>query len=145
MLEFIEVLIMWTQETSNDGKVLHKTISRENTQNGLKVSILSCADHAFSLFDDNVKNESMYCLFDWNYGQQTLTISVTEPSKIVSSKHIVQLKLEKFDDYLNDKEDQQEQIQLWLHNHLTTSAEFLQYSLVASMMADGDLSRSVLL
>jgi hypothetical protein len=136
---------MWTQETSNDGKVLHKTISRENTQNGLKVSILSCADHAFSLFDDNVKNESMYCLFDWNYGQQTLTISVTEPSKIVSSKHIVQLKLEKFDDYLNDKEDQQEQIQLWLHNHLTTSAEFLQYSLVASMMADGDLSRSVLL
>jgi hypothetical protein len=136
---------MWTQETSNDGKVLHKTISRENTQNGLKVSILSCADHAFSLFDDNVKNESMYCLFDWNYGQQTLTISVTEPSKVVSSKHIVQLKLEKFDDYLNDKEDQQEQIQLWLHNHLTTSAEFLQYSLVASMMADGDLSRSVLL
>jgi hypothetical protein len=136
---------MWTQETSNDGKVLHKTISRENTQNGLKFSILSCADHAFSLFDDNVKNESMYCLFDWNYGQQTLTISVTEPSKIVSSKHIVQLKLEKFDDYLNDKEDQQEQIQLWLHNHLTTSAEFLQYSLVASMMADGDLSRSVLL
>ena len=41
--------------------------------------------------------------------------------------------------------DQQEQIQLWLHNHLTTSAEFLQYSLVASMVADGDLSRSVLL
>lgn len=138
-------MTMWTQEESNDGKVLHKAISRENTQDTIKVSVLACADQAFSLFDDNVKNESMYCLFDWNYALQTLTISITEPSKTVSSKHIVQLKLENFDDYLNDKEDQQEQIQLWLHNHLTTSAEFLQYSLVASMVADGDLSRSVLL
>lgn len=136
---------MWTQEESSDGKVLHKAVSHEKTQDSIKISVLACADQAFSLFDVNVKNESMYCLFDWDFAQQTLTIRITEPSKTVTSKHIVQLKLENFDAYLVDKEDQQEQIQLWLHNHLTTSAEFLQYSLVASMVVDGDLSRSVLL
>lgn len=136
---------MWTQEESNDGKVLHQAISAGNTQELIKISVLGCADYAFSLFDDNVKDESMYCLFDWNFSMQTLTISVSGPSKTVLSKHVVQLKLESYDAYLIDQEDQQEQIQLWLHNHLTTSAEFLEYSLVASMVADGDISGSVLL
>jgi frataxin-like iron-binding protein CyaY len=136
---------MWTQENSSDGKVLHKAISAANTQDSIKVAVLACADQAFSLFDDNVKDESMYCLFDWDFSQQVLTISITDPSKTRSAKHTVQLTLENYAAYLVDKEDQQEQMQLWLHNHLTTSAEFLQYSLVAAIIADGNASDSVLL
>ncbi len=136
---------MWTQENISVDKVQHKTVSAANTQESIKVAVLACADYAFSMFDDNVKDESMYCLFDWDFSQQLLTISITDPSKTVLAKHLVQLKLESYAAYLTDKEDQQEQIQLWLHNHLTTSAEFLQFSLVAAMIAGGDISNSVLL
>lgn len=136
---------MWTQENSSDGKVLHTTESAANTQDSIKTAVLACADYAFSLFDDNIKDESMYCLFDWNFSVQALNISITDPSKTVLATHTVQLKLANYADYLADKEDQQEQMQLWLHNHLTTSAEFLQYSLVAAMVADSDISHSVLL
>jgi len=138
-------LSMWIQENISADKVLHQAVSAANTQESLKVAVLACADYAFSMFDDNVKDESMYCLFDWDFSQQTLTISITDPSKTVFSKHLVQLTLENYAAYLVEKEDQQEQIQLWLHNHLTTSAEFLQFSLVAAIIADGDSSNSVLL
>ena len=47
--------------------------------------------------------------------------------------------------HIADREDQQEQIQLWLHNHITTAATFLQFSLVAAIIADGDNSSSILL
>lgn len=136
---------MWTQENSSEGKILHKAISAANTQESIKVAVLACADKAFSLFDDIVKDESMYCLFNWDFAQQALTINVTDPSKTVLADKGVQLVLENYAAYLTDKEDQQEQMQLWLHNHLTTSAEFLQYSLVAAIVTDGDISRSVLL
>lgn len=140
-----EFLVMWIQETNSDGRVLHKAGSAQNTQDSIKRVVLECATHAISLFDENVKNESMYCLFDWDYSKQTLTINVTDPSKQILAKHTVQLTLENYDGYLVDKEEQLEQMQLWLHNFLTTSAEFLQYSLVAAMVADGDTSQSVLL
>lgn len=136
---------MWIQENNSDARVLHRAVSAENTQDSIKCIVLECATYAFSLFDENVKNESMYCLFDWDYAQQTLTIDVTDPSKQILAKHTVQLILENYDAYLTGKEDQLEQMQLWLHNFLTTSAEFLQYSLVAAMVADGDISQSVLL
>lgn len=136
---------MWTQENSSEGKILHKAVSAANTQESIKVSVLACADKAFSLFDANVKDESMYCLFNWDFAQQALTINVTDPSKTVLADQSVQLVLENYAAYLTDKEDQQEQVQLWLHNHLTTSAEFLQFSLVAAIVTDGDISRSVLL
>lgn len=136
---------MWLQETNSNGRVLHKASSAENTQDSIKKAVLECATHAFSLFDENVKNESMYCLFNWDYSQQTLTIDVTDPSKQILAKHTVQLTLENYDSYLTEKEEQLEQMQLWLHNFLTTSAEFLQYSLVAAMVADGDTNQSVLL
>jgi len=136
---------MWTQDNISDDQILHKAESADNTQESIKIAVLASADYAFSLFDDNVKDESMYCLFDWDFAQQALTISITDPSKTLLAKHRVQLKLMNYDAYLSNEEDQQEQIQLWLHNHLTTSAEFLQYSLVAAMVANGDLASSVLL
>jgi hypothetical protein len=47
--------------------------------------------------------------------------------------------------HIADKDDQQEQIHLWLHNYITTAAVFLQFSLVAAISADGDSSNSILM
>ena len=137
--------IMWTQENTSDGKILHKATSSANTQDAIKLVVLAAADQAFGLFNDNIEDDSMYCIFDWNFAEQALNITITDPTKRKSAQHVVQLVLEHYADYLIAKDDQQEQMQLWLHNHLTTSAEFLQFSLVAAITAEGDMDSSQLL
>ena len=123
----------------------HSSVSTSGNEAELKQAVLGAADYAFNLLDQNIEDDSMFCLFDWDFSHQVLTISITDPSKTRSAKHIVQLTLENYDAYLSDKHEQQEQMQLWLHNHLTTSAEFFQYSLVAAITADGNTRDSILL
>jgi hypothetical protein len=123
----------------------HTSVSTSTNEAELKQAVLGAADYAFDLLDKNIEDDSMFCLFDWNFDKQRLLIAVTDPSKKQLAKHTVELTLTGYADHIADKEDQQEQIQLWVHNHITTAATFLQYSLVAAIIADGDTINSVLL
>jgi hypothetical protein len=123
----------------------HTSVSTSTNEAELKQAVLGAADYAFDLLDKNIEDDSMFCLFDWSFDKQRLLIAVTDPSKKQLAKHTVELTLTGYADHIADKEDQQEQIQLWVHNHITTAATFLQYSLVAAIIADGDTINSVLL
>lgn len=123
----------------------HSSVSTSGNEAELKQAVLGAADYAFNLLDENIEDDSMFCLFDWNFDKQRLLIAVTDPSKKQFAKHTVELILSGYADHIADKEDQQEQIQLWVHNYITTAANFLQFSLVAAIIADGDTSNSILL
>jgi hypothetical protein len=123
----------------------HSSVSESGNEAELKQAVLGAADYAFDLLDKNIEDDSMFCLFDWSFDKQRLLIAVTDPSKKQLAKHTVELTLTGYADHIADKEDQQEQIQLWVHNYITTAANFLQYSLVAAIIADGDTMNSVLL
>lgn len=125
--------------------ICHTAECQSEQENEIKQAVLAAADKAFELLDDNIEDDSMFCLFDWNFAQQRLLIAVTDPSKKKLAKHTVKLTLPGYATHIADKEDQQEQIQLWIHNHITTAETFLQFSLVAAIIADGDASSSVLL
>jgi len=128
-----------------DNNFCHSSVSTSSNEAELKQAVIAAADYAFNLLDANIEDDSMFCLFDWDFNQQRLLIAVTDPSKKKLAKHTVALTLEGYADHIADKEEQQEQIQLWLHNHITTAATFLQFSLVAAIIADGDVASSVLL
>lgn len=123
----------------------HSSVSTSGNEAELKQAVLGAADYAFNLLDQNIEDDSMFCLFDWDFDKKKLLIAVTDPSKKKLAKHTVELTLTGYADHIADKEDQQEQIQLWLHNYITTAANFLQFSLVAAIIADGDTGSSVLL
>jgi len=123
----------------------HSSVSTSGNEAELKQAVLGAADYAFNLLDQNIEDDSMFCLFDWDFDKKKLLIAVTDPSKKKLAKHTVELTLTGYADHIADKEDQQEQIQLWLHNYITTAANFLQFSLVAAIIADGDAGSSVLL
>jgi len=123
----------------------HSSVSTSGNEAELKQAVLGAADYAFNLLDQNIEDDSMFCLFDWDFDKKKLLIAVTDPSKKKLAKHTVELILTGYADHIADKEDQQEQIQLWLHNYITTAANFLQFSLVAAIIADGDTGSSVLL
>jgi len=123
----------------------HSSVSTSGNEAELKQAVLGAADYAFNLLDQNIEDDSMFCLFDWDFDKKKLLIAVTDPSKKKLAKHTVELTLTGYADHIADKEDQQEQIKLWLHNYITTAANFLQFSLVAAIIADGDTGSSVLL
>jgi hypothetical protein len=128
-----------------DQQLCHSVTSTVESEAELKQAVLAAADYAFDLLDENIEDDSMFCLFDWDFSKQRLLIAVTDPTKKKLAKHTVELTLEGYASHIADKEDQQEQIQLWVHNHITTAATFLQFSLVAAIIADGDTANSILL
>lgn len=128
-----------------DQSFCHRAVSTSESEAEIKQAVLDAGDYAFNLLDENIDDDSMFCLFDWNFEHQRLLIAVTDPSKKKHAKHTVELTLSGYRSHIVDKEDQQEQIQLWLHNHITTAAAFLQFSLVAAIIADGDVDSSILL
>jgi len=128
-----------------DNNFCHRVTSSNESEAELKEAVLEAADYAFDLLHENIEDDSMFCLFDWNFAKQRLLIAVTDPSKNKLAKHTVELTLTGYASHIADKEDQQEQIQLWVHNHITTAANFLQFSLVAAIIADGDVDSSILL
>ncbi|MFT4907457.1 MAG: hypothetical protein ACI978_001540 [Oleispira sp.] len=128
-----------------DNNFCHRVTSSNESEAELKEAVLEAADYAFDLLHENIEDDSMFCLFDWDFAKQRLLIAVTDPSKKKLAKHTVELTLTGYASHIADKEDQQEQIQLWVHNHITTAANFLQFSLVAAIIADGDVDSSILL
>lgn len=128
-----------------DQSFCHRALASSEQEAELKQAVLAAADYAFDLLKDNIEDDSMFCLFDWHFDKQRLLIAVTDPSKKKLAKHTVELTLPGYAGHIAGKADQQEQIHLWLHNHITTAAAFLQYSLVAAISADGDSDSSVLL
>ena len=128
-----------------DNNFCHRVTSSNESEAELKEAVLEAADYAFDLLHENIEDDSMFCLFDWNFAKQRLLIAVMDPSKKKLAKHTVELTLTGYASHIADKEDQQEQIQLWVHNHITTAANFLQFSLVAAIIADGDVDSSILL
>jgi hypothetical protein len=128
-----------------DNNFCHRVTSSSESEAELKEAVLEAADYAFDLLHENIEDDSMFCLFDWDFAKQRLLIAVTDPSKKKLAKHTVELTLTGYASHIADKEDQQEQIQLWVHNHITTAANFLQFSLVAAIIADGDVDSSILL
>ncbi|MFT4764523.1 MAG: hypothetical protein ACI9OH_001618 [Oleispira sp.] len=128
-----------------DNNFCHRVTSSNESEAELKEAVLEAADYAFDLLHENIEDDSMFCLFDWNFAKQRLLIAVTDPSKKKLAKHTVELTLTGYASHIADKKDQQEQIQLWVHNHITTAANFLQFSLVAAIIADGDVDSSILL
>ena len=123
----------------------HSAQTSSSDESELKQAVLAAADYAFDLLDENIEDDSMFCLFDWDFAKQRLLIAVTDPSKKKLAKHTVELILSGYAGHIADKDDQQEQIHLWLHNYITTAATFLQFSLVAAISADGDSSNSILM
>jgi hypothetical protein len=123
----------------------HSAVCNSGQEAEIKQAVLAAADKAFDLLDENIEDDSMFCLFDWNFAEQRLLIAVTDPSKKKLAKHSVQLTLSGYAEHIADKEDQQEQIQLWVHNYITTAEAFLRFSLVAAIIADGNADSSVLL
>lgn len=132
----------WNTEITATNQTLHSATCSDNTELAIKSSVLACADYAFTLFNESVEDDSMYCLFEWNQEERSLVVLVTDDTKQKEGKHLVKVALTAFE--VSSEETQAEMVKYWLRDHLTTCLAFFQYSLVAGF-STGDRTKLELL
>ena len=112
----------------------YSSICEQSTESGIKEYLLKAADFALSMLGDSIDDDAMYCLFEWDEEQSILSILVTDHSKTNDGQNVVTIQ---FDGIAQASIDEQvETIKFWLRDHLTTSADFMKFSLVAGFTRD---------
>ncbi len=119
----------WNIDNTSSNHIIHSAVVAESTEYEIKAAVLASVDYAFSLLNESIEDDAMYCLFDWDDAQSTLTIVVTDQNKTNDGKHVVNVVLSNFEQPLEG--DQAETVKFWVRDHLTTSSEFLAFSLIA--------------
>lgn len=132
-------MLNWNSTTANN-TIIHNTDVAETDDTSLRLAIESCAEKAIKLLKENIQDDSLYLLFEWNPESSTLTIAVTDADKKSDSEHIVNgifsglhngLKQLDKANYEWQVADHIESIKFWLHDYLATCTDFFRYSLVA--------------
>lgn len=108
----------------------------------VKQDIDECIAKAIELLDENVKDQSMYLLFEWDIENSKLTAVVTDESKKNDSSQVVECQFTSINDRLqafkasSDSdvavEDCVGKIRYWIRDNLTTNVDFFQFSLIAA-------------
>jgi len=113
---------------------VHATSEFDTAENTLRKTVEACTDKAISLLNNNIQNDSLYLLFEWNIELAELIILVTNAAKNHDAPESVyctfpNLALELIRQEQRTKHT--ESIKFWLHDYLTTCTAFFSYSLVA--------------
>ncbi len=119
----------WTIENTPDNHTIHSTTCSETSQQAIQAAVDACSEYAFTFLKDNIEDNSMYCLFDWDSSKAQLTITVTDDTKQNDAEHIVKMIFTDFES--ESSEDQEDSVKYWVKDMLTTSLAFLKFSLVA--------------
>ncbi|HWV14250.1 MAG TPA: hypothetical protein VN030_02380 [Cellvibrio sp.] len=106
----------------------------------IKNAIEANATEIISLLADNIQDDSLYLLFEWDKVNAVLTSCITDASKTRDTGLYIRSKFPdiklSFDSLqpsarLEQQIDLSECIKFWLHDYLTTCSAFFKFSLVA--------------
>lgn len=113
---------------------VHITSAFEIAESKLRDAVEACTDKAISLLNNNIQNDSLYLLFEWNIELAKLTILVTDAAKSHDAPESVCCTFPNLALALTSQDQRTkhtEFIKFWLHDYLTTCTAFFSYSLVA--------------
>ncbi len=121
--------------------IVYLSNSDDSNDASLQRAVQESIDKAISLFADNILDNSRYFICEWDVVYSTLTIVVTDDSKLLDSKYIVKCLMVALDDEVNcinsdpdgnvKTKEYAENIKYWISNYLTTNSDFMKYSLIA--------------
>lgn len=112
----------------------------EKVQSAINAGI----EKSVGLLELNLRDDSMYLLFEWDVVYSTLTIVVTDESKEKDSGHVIKCSFPELDREMNTVSEDTDnawesrvnahakQVEFWIRDYLTTCTPFLNYSLIAA-------------
>jgi hypothetical protein len=98
----------------------------------VQLAINLCIDKMAQLLGSNIKDDSMYLMFEWDISHSNLTIVVTDETKSHDSDNVVQCYFTNVDETLKSEYELAEDVEFWVRDYLTTCTVFLNYSLIAA-------------
>ena len=123
-------MLNWNQTDTAYSAVANTTNLRETCN-----AVENLAEQAIRLLADNIQDDTLYLLFEWDKNLACLSAVVTDSTKTQDGPIRVAVS---FPAMLNNRteiegleSDPSEQIHFWLHDYLTTCSAFFSYSLVA--------------
>lgn len=126
----------WITKNYSPNHTLHQVVCTESSEHGVEQAVLNCMEKATQLLSESIENNAMYCLFIWQEKPSlSLTILVTDESKALDGKHIVEIQFTEITGDLGD--GLAEKVKFWIRDNLTTNRQFLLFSLVAGFARNG--------
>lgn len=130
-----EPMLTWnTHQTPN--RTTHAALMNDSGEQQVRHAIESCADKAIHLLKNNIQDDSLYLLFEWDLLTTSLNIVVTDSSKTQDAPEVVHCIFSGVHNTLVQADKTQQiiyadTVKFWLHDYLTTCTAFFSYSLVA--------------
>jgi len=120
------MILSW-QENKSPGEcsqsIVHHAKYAGTEEPDIRLVLAECVEKSISLLDTNIKDESLYLLFEWCAASSVLSIVVTDSTKKIDAPQVVTCGFSRLE---------YEDLQYWLGDYFTTCESFMRYSLVAA-------------
>lgn len=140
----------WTTETNTENtQTVYYSHCKNNDDAAIKNAVNQTIEKAISYLYDNIQDDSLYFLVEWDNDKQALTVVVTDDSKQKESQHKVHCDFSEKGASTSSDEDTSSpidvsSIQYWARDLLTTDTQYIRFSLVA-IFSQGDRQKTQLL
>ena len=139
----------WNVNNTDSPRYLHQTVCNEPNEAAIKEVVDGSIERAIDCLHENIQDDSLYFLVEWNDAESSLTIIVTDDSKQKESPHKIvsdfsNVMGQVMSGAMKDINVDIEKIQYWVRDFLTTSTGFIRFSLVA-IFSRGDRSNTILM
>ena len=112
--------------------VIYSYRCEHNDDTAIRQVINQTIDKAVSLFPNNVWDQSRYMIFKWDSNNKLLAIVIADDSKTIESPDSVKCEITAYQRAAAQQVSQQnDNIQYWIRDYLTTCTGFFSYSLIA--------------
>lgn len=89
-------------------------------------------DRAIAIIPQCIRDDARYLLFIWNSKEACLDIVTSDDNKKVDAAESVHISFNQWQQLTtSSKEEQADNLHFWIRDYLTTSSEFLHFSLIA--------------
>ncbi|MFT5420964.1 MAG: hypothetical protein ACI9D5_001717 [Candidatus Endobugula sp.] len=122
----LDWIITTSTKSTKTSQQLHQANSSDTTN--IQHGIGACIEKAITLLPNNINDDSLYFLVEWCSNSSTLSVVVTDDSKQKESPEVTSCSFSMINASAVESIGN---VKYWVKDYLTTSAGFIQFSLVA--------------
>jgi len=117
--------------------LVHYTECAQQQHEELASAINAGMDRAIAIIGQSIRDDARYLLCMWDSANGTLDIVTTDDDKQIDAPESVRMQFTAWAATADaDRTEQEDSLHFWIRDYLTTSAEFLHFSLIALFSSD---------
>jgi hypothetical protein len=126
-----------------DAGCVYSAVCVDQTEVTVRQAVGETIEKAVAQLAENINDQSLYLLFEWNKSTAVLTVVVTDEVKLHDAGVVVRCEFSGMELWLKNSaadsavlDEYAESMQYWIKDYLTTCGSFFHYSLIAIFHSD---------